>query len=93
MEQIKRPSRGITPELIVSKLFNFHNKAHFLHLNADTIGKHILLDALYKDLVEHKDSIAEFLLGVQAPKRLGTFTLESVESLVCLNSLVSLLYS
>ena len=30
MDPIKRPVRGgLTPEIIVGKLFSFHNKAHF----------------------------------------------------------------
>ena len=69
----------LTPEKIVGKLFSFHDRAHFLHLNADTIGKHLLLDELYKGLVEFKDEIAEYLLGIQAPKRMGALTLDPIE--------------
>jgi len=79
METIKRPTRGLTPEIIISKLFNFHNKAHFYHLQTTTIGKHKLLDELYKNLVEHKDEITEYLLGIQVPKRLGALTIEQIE--------------
>jgi len=80
MTDIRRiPGTGLTPEKIVSTLFNFHNKAHFYHLQTDTIGKHLLLDELYKALVEFKDEIAEYLLGVQVPKRFGPLTMEQIQ--------------
>lgn len=69
----KRPTLGeLTPELIIGKLFSFHSKAHLYHLQTDTIGKHLLLDELYKDLVSAKDDISEFILGAQIPRRFGS---------------------
>jgi len=73
-------STAMTPESIIGKLFSFHNRAHYLHLNADTIGKHLLLDELYKALVDFKDEIAEYLLGIQAPKRLGVIIMDPIET-------------
>lgn len=70
---------SLTPETIVGKLFGFHNKAHLYHLQTNTIGKHMLLDELYKSLVDFKDGIAEFLLGAQAPVRFGTIKIDQVE--------------
>ena len=70
---------GMTPDSIVSKLFNLHSKAHYYHLQTTSFAQHNMLDALYKDLVEAKDGIAEYLLGIQAPKRLGPLTSETIE--------------
>lgn len=72
-------SVGMTPDSIISKLFNLHSKAHFYHLQTTSFAQHNMLDALYKDLVESKDAIAEYLLGIQAPKRFGSLTTEAVE--------------
>lgn len=71
-------SAHMTPEYIVGKLFSYHNTAHFYHLQTDTIGKHLLLDELYKALVEFKDEIAEYLLGVQVPKRLDQVIIDQL---------------
>ena len=73
-------SMGMTPDTIVSKLFNLHSKAHFYHLQTTSFAQHNMLDSLYKDLVESKDAIAEYLLGIQAPKRFGTITSEAIEA-------------
>jgi hypothetical protein len=70
---------GMNPDMIMSKLFNMHTKAHFYHLQTTSFAQHNMLDALYKDLIESKDAISEYLLGVQAPKRFGTLTTEAVE--------------
>jgi hypothetical protein len=69
----------LTPDMIMSKLFNMHTKAHFYHLQTTSFAQHNMLDALYKDLIESKDAISEYLLGIQAPKRFGSFTTEAVE--------------
>lgn len=70
---------GMSPDSIASKLFNMHTKAHFYHLQTTTLAQHKMLNKLYEALEEHKDSICEYLLGVQAPKRFGTLTTEAVE--------------
>jgi len=69
----------LTPDMIMSKLFNMHTKAHFYHLQTTSFAQHNMLDALYKDLIESKDAISEYLLGIQAPKRFGAFMNEPVE--------------
>ena len=78
MRKLPILSSALTPEKIVGKLFSFHDKAHFLHLQTTSYAMHKNLDDLYKDLVDAKDSIAEYLLGIQAPKRLGTLVLDPV---------------
>lgn len=75
METKLKKIETLTPEKIVSTLFMFHNQAHLYHLQTNTIGKHMLLDELYKGLVDMKDEIAEYLLGIQAPKRFGLVTM------------------
>jgi Family of unknown function (DUF5856) len=70
---------GMTPESIVSKLFNMHSKAHFYHLQTTSFAQHNMLDSLYKDLVDSKDAIAEYLLGIQAPRRFSGLTSEAIE--------------
>jgi len=70
---------GMTPDSIISKLFNMHSIAHFYHLQTTSFAQHNMLDELYKELVESKDAISEYLLGVQAPKRFGGLTSEAVE--------------
>lgn len=69
----------LTPDIIMSKLFNMHTKAHFYHLQTTTFAQHNMLDTLYKDLIESKDAISEYLLGIQAPKRFNSITTEPVE--------------
>lgn len=71
--------QSLTPEIIAGKLFSYHNKAHFYHLQTDTIGKHLLLDELYKGLVDSKDAICEFMLGSQAPTRFASITIDQIE--------------
>lgn len=66
----------LTPEKIVGKLFSMHNIAHFLHLQTTSYAQHKMLDDVYNALVDSKDAISEYLLGVQAPKRFGLVTLD-----------------
>ena len=72
-------SSGMTPDSIMSKLFNMHTKAHFYHLQTTSFAQHKMLNELYDDLLESKDGISEYLLGVQAPKRFGALTQEPIE--------------
>ncbi len=69
---------GLTPDKIVSKLFSFHNIAHFFHLQTTSFAQHKMLDEVYGGIGGLKDSISEYLLGCQAPKRFSSLTLDSV---------------
>lgn len=71
-------SSTLTPETIVSKLFYFHDCSHIYHLQTTSFAKHKMLDELYTALVDAKDGISEYLLGIQSPKRFGNITLEQV---------------
>lgn len=74
-----KPMGTMTPDSIMSKLFNMHTKAHFYHLQTTSFAQHKMLNELYDDLLESKDGISEYLLGIQAPKRFGALTTEAVE--------------
>lgn len=63
---------------MVGKLFSLHNKAHLFHLQTGSYAMHKNLDGLYSALETYKDSIAEYLLGTQIPKRFGTITIDQV---------------
>lgn len=81
IKYIQKPATGgaLTPEEIVSKLFYYHNCAHIYHLATTSYAKHKMLDKLYTGLEDLKDTIAEYLLGIQAPKRFPTITLTQVQ--------------
>ena len=78
-QPIMKPIGGMTPDMIMSKLFNMHTKAHFYHLQTTSFAQHNMLKGLYEDLEGSKDAISEYLLGIQAPKRFGGLTTEAVE--------------
>lgn len=67
---------SLTPDKIASMLFTLHARAHVLHLQTTSYAHHKALNKLYTGLEESKDVICEYLLGVQAPKRFGTITIE-----------------
>ena len=69
------PSGGgeLTPDKCISRLFYFHQQAHFNHLQTTSHARHVALDKLYKGLEEFKDSISELLLGYIVPKRIAKF--------------------
>jgi len=60
---VLKEEKGLTPEIIIGKLFWFHSQAHFLHLQTKSFAEHKALDELYKSLVDMKDEISEQLLG------------------------------
>ena len=64
-------SKQLTCDSIMNTLFNLHDKAHYYHLQTQSLSQHLMLKDLYEALEEHKDAICEFLLGVMAPKRFG----------------------
>ena len=77
MELKKVPRQGtLSPESIAGTLFSFHDRAHFFHLQTTSFAQHKMLDDLYNGLVGSKDTISEYLLGIQAPKRFSSFTIE-----------------
>lgn len=67
----------LTPDKIASKLFSYHAKAHFFHLQTTSFAQHKALNELYESIEDLKDEICEFILGIQAPKRFGPLQIES----------------
>ena len=68
------PPKGgkeMTPDIAISRLFYFHDQAHFNHLQTTSYARHKALDGLYTGLEDFKDSISELLLGYIVPKRIG----------------------
>jgi len=74
----KTVSRVLTPDSIAATLFWMHDTAHVFHLQTTSYAQHKMLDGLYTGMVDFKDSICEYLLGVQAPKRFGHITVDTI---------------
>lgn len=68
-------------ESIVSKLFYFHNQAHFNHLQTKSFAVHKALDTVYNELVDFKDTVSELLLGYIALKRFNIFQVEQLSNI------------
>ena len=74
MADIKKlPESGstLTSDSIRNRMFTDHARAHDYHLQTTSRSQHKMLKKLYKNLEDSKDSICEYLLGIQAPKRFG----------------------
>lgn len=67
----KDTNTGLTPESIASKLFALYGTAQFFHWQTTSYAKHKMLDDVYTSIGDIKDTIVEYLLGAQSPKRLG----------------------
>jgi hypothetical protein len=64
---------SLTPDKTISKLFYFHQQAHFNHLQTTMFARHKALDELYTGLESFKDEISELLLGYIVPRRIFKF--------------------
>ena len=67
---VLRPKRRteLTPDVIVTSLFGFRDRAHKFHLNTMVIGagsyaQHKALDTLYKGIQDLQDDILEQMMG------------------------------
>jgi hypothetical protein len=78
MKTLERKKKITTSDEIASMLFYLRDVAHFFHLQTDTYAKHKMLNALYESIASSQDSICEFLLGVQAPKRFKIITIADI---------------
>lgn len=79
MAEIKKlpdTDNRLTPDKIAGVLFTLHARAHVLHLQTTSFAHHKALDKLYSGLEDSRDTILEYLLGIQAPKRFGNITIE-----------------
>lgn len=68
---LKKVEGALTPDSIMNMLFHLHSEAHYYHLQTTSFAQHKMLDELYHELQDSKDTICEYLLGKQAPKRFG----------------------
>ncbi len=64
----------LTPDTIMNMLFRMDSTAEYYHLQTTSYAQHKMLDELHESIEEHKDSICEYLLGIQAPKKFGPLT-------------------
>lgn len=82
--------KSLTPDSIMIKLSQFYEEVHLAHFNTTSFATHKNFD-IWDDLAEFKDRIGELLLGYQAPKRFGGFSLkiEVRSPLVILNDIIS----
>lgn len=64
-------SRKLTPDRVISKLFYFHDQAHFNHLQTSSFARHKALDELYTGLESFRDEVSELLLGYIVPQKIG----------------------
>ena len=78
IKKLGESSTGMTPDDIMNRLFNDHSKAHYYHLQTTSYAQHKMLNELYEALEDSKDAICEYLLGIQAPKRFGSRTSDTV---------------
>ena len=64
-------SKGsMCPEDIANKFFSLYMAAQFYHWQTTSIAQHGMLGEVYDAVGDAKDTIMEYLLGVQAPTRL-----------------------
>lgn len=82
--------KTLTPDIIMIKLSQFYEEVHLAHFNTTSFATHKNFD-IWDDLTEFKDRIGELLLGYQAPKRFGAFSIkvEIRTPLVILNDIIS----
>lgn len=72
IKKLPEKSSGLTPDTIYHTLMHMYETAHHFHLSTTSYAKHKMLNDLYESLQDYKDSICEYLLGIQAPRRFGT---------------------
>ena len=63
-------SSGMNPDMIMNKFFTLYMAAQFYHWQTTSVAQHGMLGEVYDAVGDAKDTIMEYLLGVQAPTRL-----------------------
>lgn len=75
MADIKKlPDTTLTPDSIMNMLFRMDSTAEYYHLQTTSFAQHKMLDELHSAIEDSKDSICEYLLGKQAPKKFSTLS-------------------
>ena len=59
-------------ESIVNTFFTLYVKAQYFHWQTSSFSKHKMLGEIVDSIDELKDKVVEYLLGVQAPKKLSS---------------------
>lgn len=78
---LKRPvNKEMLPDTIMNDLFKMDSTAEYYHLQTLSFAQHKMLDELHEDIEEAKDSICEYLLGIQAPKKFGALSQNYTET-------------
>jgi hypothetical protein len=65
-----KAKESMCPEDIANKFFTIYMAAQFYHWQTTSIAQHGMLGEVYDAVGDAKDTIMEYLLGVQAPTRL-----------------------
>lgn len=78
MIKVKKENGDMTPEMIVGRLFSFHDTAHKFHLDTKSFAIHKAFDELYNGLVSFKDDLSELLMGYNNGKRIGKIKLDEI---------------
>jgi len=64
----------LTPDSIMNMLFRMDSVCEYFHLQTTSFAQHKMLDELHSGIEDAKDSICEYLLGIQAPKKFGSLS-------------------
>lgn len=81
MADIKKlPDSSMTPDSIMNMLFRMDSVCEYFHLQTTSFAQHKMLDELHSGIEDAKDSICEYLLGIQAPKKFGSLSQNYSES-------------
>lgn len=67
---------------LISKFMCYYEIFHRLHLNTKSYSKHMALDALYKELPEYVDALAEIYLSCDDNKIFPQKKCEECESMI-----------
>jgi len=70
----------LTPDSIMNMLFRMDSVCEYFHLQTTSFAQHKMLDELHSGIEESKDSICEYLLGIQAPKKFSSLSQNYSES-------------
>lgn len=75
MADIKKlPDSSMTPDSIMNMLFRMDSVCEYFHLQTTSFAQHKMLDGLHSGIEDAKDSICEYLLGIQAPKKFSSLS-------------------
>lgn len=80
LKYITEKGSALSPDSIMNTLFRMDSTAEYYHLQTTSYAQHKMLDELHSSIEDSKDSICEYLLGIQAPKKFGALKQEYTET-------------